>query len=80
MYKLTFSALVGGEWSTSCPDLLKPDTNWCRVDPKADLDDVEKRKFLPHWDTNSETSVVQPVASRYTDCAILAHSILLYVI
>jgi hypothetical protein len=30
------------------------------VDPKADLDDVEKRKFLPYRDSNSEPSVIQP--------------------
>jgi hypothetical protein len=35
--------------------------------PRAGLDDVEKRKFLAIRDSNSDTSVVQPVASRYTD-------------
>jgi hypothetical protein len=32
------------------------------VDPRAGLEDVEKRKFL-----TSDPSVVQPVARRYTD-------------
>jgi hypothetical protein len=36
----------------------------------AGLDDVEKRKFLTHQDSNSEPSVVQPVDNRYIDCAI----------
>jgi hypothetical protein len=34
------------------------------VDPRAGLDDVGKRK-----DSDFDPSVVQPVASRYTDCA-----------
>jgi hypothetical protein len=37
------------------------------VGPRADLDDVEKRKFLTLQGLNSDPSVVQPVASRYTD-------------
>jgi hypothetical protein len=37
------------------------------VDPRAGLDDVEKRKFLPYRDSNSDPSVVQPVASPYID-------------
>jgi hypothetical protein len=36
------------------------------VGPRTGLDDVEKR------DSNSDLSVVQPVASRYTDYAIPA--------
>jgi hypothetical protein len=38
------------------------------VDPRAGLDDVD------YWDSNSDTSVVQPVASRYTDYVITAPS------
>jgi hypothetical protein len=41
------------------------------VDPRADLDDVEKRKFLTQPGL-SDLSVVQAVASRYTDYAIPA--------
>jgi hypothetical protein len=37
------------------------------VGPSVGLD-VEKRKFLTR-DSNSDPSVVQPIASRYTDCA-----------
>jgi hypothetical protein len=42
------------------------------VDPRADLDDVEKRKFLTLLGLDSDLSVVQPVASRYIDYAIPA--------
>jgi hypothetical protein len=38
--------------------------------PRAGLDDVEKRKFLALRDSNSDPSVVQPVASRYTEYAV----------
>jgi hypothetical protein len=40
------------------------------VDPRADLDDWEKRKFIPYRDSTTEPSVVQSVASSYTDYAI----------
>jgi hypothetical protein len=40
------------------------------VDPKAGLDDVEKRKFL----TLPGLELIQPVASGYTDYAIPAVS------
>jgi hypothetical protein len=44
---LTLS-LVGGEWSASRPGRFTPGTHcvgdW--VDPRAGMDDVEKRKFL----------------------------------
>jgi hypothetical protein len=35
---------------------------------------MEKWKFLPHRDSNSDSSFLQPVASRYTDWAIPAPS------
>jgi hypothetical protein len=47
------SALAGGEWSASSPGRFTPgesapDTHWLGgwVDPRAGLDDVEKKKFL----------------------------------
>jgi hypothetical protein len=48
------------------------------VGPRALLDDVEKRKFLTLRGSNSDPSVVQPVASRYTDYAIPAPTVVLY--
>jgi hypothetical protein len=42
------------------------------MDPRAGLDDLEKRNSWPYRDSNSDPSVVQPVASRYTDWAIPA--------
>jgi hypothetical protein len=73
MYRSTFfltSALPGGEWSASRPGL-----HWIGgwVDPRAGLHDVKKRKLLTLPGSNSDHSVVQPVASRYTDYAIPAH-------
>jgi hypothetical protein len=56
------------------PAALPPDTHsiggW--VGPRAGLDDVEKVKFFNLPDSNSEPSVIQSVASRYTDYAIWA--------
>jgi hypothetical protein len=42
------SALAGGEWSVSCSSGFAPGTHWrgSSVDPRAGLDDVEKKKFL----------------------------------
>jgi hypothetical protein len=39
------------------------------MNPRAGLDDVEKRKCLPSPGLKLDLSVVQPVASLYTDCA-----------
>jgi hypothetical protein len=36
------------------------------------MDDVERRKICPYRDSNSCPSAIQPIASRYTDCAIPA--------
>jgi hypothetical protein len=55
MYRSNFltSAVAGGEWSASHPGRFIPweralGTHWIggSVDPRAVLDDVEKRKFL----------------------------------
>jgi hypothetical protein len=73
------SALVGGKWSASRPGRFNPGerahgTHWIGgwVGPRAGLDDVEKRKFLPPRDSNSDPSVVHPIASSYRDYASLA--------
>jgi hypothetical protein len=54
-----------------------PDTHYIGgwMDPRAGLDDVENGKFLTYRDSNSDPSVVQPVATRYTDYTIPAHPI-----
>jgi hypothetical protein len=77
---LLTSALAEREWSASLPDRFTheeraPGTHcigdW--VDPTAGLDDVEKRNSWSYRDSNSDSSVVQLVASRYTDYSISAH-------
>jgi hypothetical protein len=52
MHVFLTSALVGGEWSASCPGHFSPrervpGTHWIggQVGPRAGLDDVEKSKF-----------------------------------
>jgi hypothetical protein len=42
------SALAGGELSSSRPCRFTPGTHWIGgwVDPRADLDDMENRKFF----------------------------------
>jgi hypothetical protein len=62
-------ALDGGEWSASRHGRIISgerviDTHW--IGPRIGLDDGES----PYRDSNSSPSVVQPVCSRYTDCAI----------
>jgi hypothetical protein len=54
MYSFLSSALVGGEWSASCPSHFAPregapSTHWIGswVSPRAGLDDMKRRKILP---------------------------------
>jgi hypothetical protein len=42
------------------------------VGPRFGPGGVEKKKFFPYRDSNSDFSVVQPVASHYTNCPIPA--------
>jgi hypothetical protein len=77
------SALVGGECSASRPGRFTPvekshRTHWIGgwAGPGTGMDDVEIRKILPYRDSNH--SAVQPVASRYTDCASPAPTLLVY--
>jgi hypothetical protein len=72
------SAQAGGEWSASRPCRFTPGegspcTHWIGgwVNPRAGLDYVENRKFLTLPGLELHLSVVQPVTSRYTNCAIL---------
>jgi hypothetical protein len=73
------SALVGGEWSASSPDRFTlgeraPNTHWMGdwSGPRAGMDDMEKWKLLPPLGHQLWPFVIQPVASRYNDCAIQA--------
>jgi hypothetical protein len=61
------STVVGGDWSASPPGRFTPGTNWIGswVDPTAGLDYMENCSI-------PDPSVVQAVASRYTDCATAA--------
>jgi hypothetical protein len=74
------STLVRGERSASRPGHFTlgeriHGTHWIGrwVDPRAGLDDVEKRKFLtlPGLELRPPPLVVQAVARRYSDCAIV---------
>jgi hypothetical protein len=49
-------------------------TYWIRgcVNPRAGLDDMEKSKFLTLSGLELDLSIVQPVASRYTNYTIEA--------
>jgi hypothetical protein len=72
-------ALDGGQWSASRSDRFTsgeraPGTHWIGgwVDPRTGVDEVEKILDLTGTQ-NSDPSVVQLVASHYTDCANPAH-------
>jgi hypothetical protein len=68
------SALVG-EWSALRPGRFTPGTHciggW--VDPREVWTTWRSNNSWPYRDSNPDLSVVQPVASRYTDCAIPAN-------
>jgi hypothetical protein len=74
------SALDGGEWSAArldrfTPKETAPGTHCIggRVGPRAVLDAVVKGKIpSPRRESNPRTPIVQPVAQRYTDWAIMA--------
>jgi hypothetical protein len=57
------------------PAALPPGTHGigCWVDPRGGLQDMEKlNNSCPYQDSNSDPSIVQLVASHYTDCATAA--------
>jgi hypothetical protein len=69
-------ALLGGEWSASCPNCFipkerAPGTQWIVswVCCRTSLDDVERRKIYSYQGSNSNPSAIQPVSSCYTDFA-----------
>jgi hypothetical protein len=69
------SALDGGEWSASRPGRFTPRerasvTHWIGdwVAPRTVLDAAVKRKIpSPRGESSPRTSIVQPIAQRYTD-------------
>jgi hypothetical protein len=73
------SAVDGREWSASrldrfTPKERAPGTYWIEgwVGPRAVVNAVVKRKIPSPRRANPRTSIVQPVAQRYTDWAITA--------
>jgi hypothetical protein len=64
---------IGSIIKSLTPGEITPSTHWLGglVDPRAGLDDMEK--ILDPTGTRTQTpSVIQPVASRYTNCSIPA--------
>jgi hypothetical protein len=59
-----------------------PGTHWMGdwLGLRAGQEDVEKANSSPYRDCKSEPSVIQPIASRYTDCAISAPSKIYFII
>jgi hypothetical protein len=68
------SALVGDQWSALPLGKEPPGTHWIGgwADPRASLDNMEKRKFLTLPGLKLCPLAIQPVASRYPDYAIPA--------
>jgi hypothetical protein len=70
------SALVAGEWSASRPGLFIPNKEfplpigWGAAWATQPIwTSRREEKYCPYWHLNSELSVVQSVANRYTDYA-----------
>jgi hypothetical protein len=87
MYRFMFSwprhqLELSGQLHTSAAFTLgerAPGTDWigCWVDPRTGLDYTKKWKFLTLSGLELRLfSVVQPLGSRYADCATAAHSLI----
>jgi hypothetical protein len=73
------SAVVGDEWSVSrlgrfTPGERSPSTHWIGgwVGPRVTMDNIDKKIFLTLSRLELDPSVVQHVASRYTNYVIPA--------
>jgi hypothetical protein len=64
---------VSGQFHAPCRFTPGTHRRWGWVDSRAGLENTEKWKFLTYRDSNSDPSVVLPIASRYTYCATAAH-------
>jgi hypothetical protein len=67
-------ALGAGQRPASRPSRFTTGTHWIGgwVGPRTGVEDVENwDNSWPYRDSNSDSSVVQPAASRYTDYTIL---------
>jgi hypothetical protein len=67
------SAIIGGEWSASSPCRFISKGKSPRYGHEAGWTTepvwtIRSNIFLPYRDSNSDPSVFQPAASRYTDC------------
>lgn len=74
MYSHVFltSAIAGELASLPWEKSPQYSLDWRLGGPQTILDDIEKRKFLPLSGLELNTSVIQPKASHYTDCAMQA--------
>jgi hypothetical protein len=81
MYKIhvfLISALLGDEWSASCPGRFTPEerssaTHWVGycLGPRTGLDYVKRGENICRYrDSNSDHLAVQPVSNRYIDCSL----------
>jgi hypothetical protein len=73
------SAMVLGEWSASRPGRFtrgkeQQDIRWIGdwMEPWTCLDDMKKENSWPYRGSSFDFSVIQPVSSRYADCALSA--------
>jgi hypothetical protein len=68
IHEFLTSALAAGEWSASRPGPGEraPGTHWIG----GGVGRWRGEKLCPYRDSSSDPSAIQPVASRYTDCAI----------
>jgi hypothetical protein len=87
MHVFLTSVLGGGEWSASRAGRFthrervpSNQWKWGWVGPRGDLDDVRRENSWPYRDSNYDPSVIQPLASRYTDVAITVSEITIIIV
>jgi hypothetical protein len=77
------ASLAGGEWSASRPGRFTPGVRApvpigkrVRWTPEPVWTTLRRDNFVPYRDSNSDHIVVEPLASRYTDCAVPAPNLI----